>query len=124
MSGTSSAPATSRPMITPVPPVHDKPTEEKTEALAAEADKIRKEYEDKLSNLQSMYEKEQSSKQKLQDELDKLEKEYSDKLDKVQEQYDHVSEAEKIVDDFEKQNEPDAGAKQSVEIVSMRMSSL
>jgi len=117
MSDTSSAAVSKRPMITPVPPVHDKPTEEKTEALAAEADKIRKEYEEKLSNLQSMFEKEQSSKQKLQEELDKLEKEYSDKLDKVQEQYDHVSEAEKIVNDFEKQNEANiAGAKQSEEV--------
>lgn len=95
----------SRPIITPVPPLADKPTEEKTEALAAEADKIRKEYEEKLSNLREMYEKEQSSNQKLQEELDKLEKEYSDKLDKVQEQYDHVTEAEQIVNDFEKQSE-------------------
>ena len=105
MGGMPSATVSSRPMITPVPPVPDKPTEEKTEELAAEADKIRREYEEKLSNLQSMYEKEQSSKQKLQEELDKLEKEYSDKLDKVQEQYDHMSEAEKIVNDFEKQGE-------------------
>merc|ERR1711993_53944 len=50
MGGASSAPVASRPMITPVPPVPNKPTEEKTEALAAEADKIRKEYEEKLSN--------------------------------------------------------------------------
>lgn len=105
MGGMSSSTVASRPVITPVPVAADKPTEEKTEALAAEADKIRREYEEKLNNLQLMYEKEQSSKQKLQEELDKLEAEYSDKLDKVQEQYDHVTEAEQIVNDFEKQSE-------------------
>ena len=123
MGGVSSTSVSSRPMITPVPPVSDKPTEEKTEALAAEADKIRKEYEEKLSSLQTKFEKEQSSKQKLQEELDKLEKEYSDKLDKVQEQYDHVTEAERIVNDFEKQGDASETARQSDEkaSVSMRM---
>ena len=92
-------------MITPAPPPQDKDVEEKTEALAQEADKIRKEYEEKLKNLQDMFEKEQSSKQELQDELDKLEKEYSAKLDHVQQEYDHMTEAEKIVNDFEKQDD-------------------
>ena len=100
-----SAAVPSRPMITPAPHQPDKETAEKTDALAAEADKIRKEYDEKLSNLQMMYEKEQSSKQKLQEDLDKLEKEYSEKLDRVQEEYDHMTEAEQIVNEFEKQGE-------------------
>ncbi len=60
-----------------------------------------------------MFEKEQSSKQKLQEELDKLEKEYTAKLDVVQEKYDHVSEAESIVADF--QAEGDLSAAKNVD---------
>ena len=71
--------------------------------LAEEADKIRKEYEEKMADLQKLYEKEQSSNQKLQEELDKLEVDYSDKLEKVQEKYDHATEAENIVSEFQSQ---------------------
>ncbi|XP_077867468.1 osmotic avoidance abnormal protein 3-like isoform X1 [Saccoglossus kowalevskii] len=66
--------------------------EEQREEMEKEKEKIRQEYEDKLSEMKNKFEEEQMNKAKLQDDIDKLKAQYETKLEKVDEQFEHSGE--------------------------------
>lgn len=55
--------------------------------VAVETEKLRKEFEAKLTVMKSSYEAELMSKQKLQEEMERLQNEYNKKVHNVEEQY-------------------------------------
>lgn len=57
------------------------------EKLTEETSRIKNEYEEKLSAMKKMFEKEQSSKENLMDEMTRLKAEYDQKLNSVECQY-------------------------------------
>ncbi|XP_077979218.1 osmotic avoidance abnormal protein 3-like isoform X2 [Glandiceps talaboti] len=76
-------------MLTAAKPRVIETTGSDQEALEKEKEKIRQEYEEKLSEMQSKYEEEQQNKAKLQEDMEKLKTQYASKIEKVEEKYVH-----------------------------------
>ena len=108
VSGQIQTPASSNKSALPAPPEQETARVDHSAEIAAQTEQIRKEYEEKLANLQRMYEEEQTGKQKLQESLHTLQDEYNKKLEQVQQKYsadDEVSQSEEIVNKFQAQGD-------------------
>ena len=111
VSGQIQTPASNNKTALPAPPEQEPVHVDHSAEIAAQTEQIRKDYEEKLANLQRMYEEEQTGKQKLQESLHSLQDEYNKKLEQVQQKYsadDEVSQSEEIVNKFQAQDDSHA----------------